>query len=79
MLPSCTPWMVVSRSSTICEIDTFMTLLSSTITNWAEAKIAIGRPRPCRSPSVERLALTGVPAGMRRRFRNTYGHGGADA
>src|SRR6185437_15359947 len=43
-----TPVIVVSRSATICEIDTFMTLLSSTITNCAEAKIAIGRPRPRR-------------------------------
>ena len=42
MIAIWTPWMVVSRSSTICEIDTFMTLLSSTITNWADARIAIG-------------------------------------
>src|SRR3954453_12786229 len=34
--------MVVSRSATICEIDTFMTLLSSTITNCAAARTAIG-------------------------------------
>ena len=32
--------MVVSRSATICEIDTFITLLSSTITNWAAPRIA---------------------------------------
>ena len=38
----CTPWIVVSRSSTICEIATFITLVSSTITNWAEARISIG-------------------------------------
>ena len=38
----CTPWIVVSRSSTICEIATFMTLESSTITNCAEAKMIIG-------------------------------------
>jgi len=35
-------WIVVSRSSTICEIDTFMTLLSRTITDWAAARMAIG-------------------------------------
>src|SRR5262245_42248097 len=41
-MASWTPWMVVSRSATICEIDTFMTLLSSTITNCAAARIVIG-------------------------------------
>src|SRR5690242_548817 len=34
--------MFVSRSATICEIDTFMTLLSSTITNCADARMAMG-------------------------------------
>ena len=38
----CTPWIVVSRSSTICEIATFMTLESSTMTNWAEARMSMG-------------------------------------
>ena len=38
----CTPWIVVSRSSTICEIATFITLESSTMTNWAEARMIIG-------------------------------------
>ena len=42
VMASWTPWIVVSRSSTICEIDTFMTLLSSTITNCAAARIEIG-------------------------------------
>src|SRR3954454_12725135 len=42
VIASCTPWMVVSRSATICEIDTFMTLLSSTITNCAEPRITMG-------------------------------------
>jgi hypothetical protein len=42
VIASWTPWMVVSRSATICEIETFITLLSSTITNWAAARIAIG-------------------------------------
>ena len=37
-----TPWIVVSRSSTICEIATFITLESSTITNWADARISRG-------------------------------------
>jgi hypothetical protein len=32
----------VSRSSTICEIATFMTLVSSTITNCAEASMMSG-------------------------------------
>src|SRR5918994_3655238 len=40
VIASWTPWMVVSRSATIWEIDTFMTLLSSTITNWAAPRIA---------------------------------------
>src|SRR5436190_14468775 len=38
--------MVVSRSATICEIDTFMTLLSSTITNCADPRITMGSPFP---------------------------------
>ena len=38
----CTPWIVVSRSSTICEIATFMTLVSSTMMNWAEASMKRG-------------------------------------
>src|SRR5688572_23345896 len=50
VIASCTPWMVVSRSETISEIATFMTLLSSTITNCAEPRIASGnhtdRPAP---------------------------------
>src|SRR4051795_11668774 len=42
VIASCTPWIVVSRSATICEIDTFITLLSSTITNCADPSTAIG-------------------------------------
>ncbi len=42
VIASWTPWIVVSRSATICEIDTFMTLLSSTITNCAEARMPSG-------------------------------------
>ena len=38
----CTPWIVVSRSSTICEIATFITLESSTMTNCADARISMG-------------------------------------
>ncbi len=51
MIASWTPWMVVSRSATICEIATFMTLLSSTITNWADARMRMAnhRPPPARS------------------------------
>src|SRR5436190_16332796 len=45
VIASWTPAIVVSRSLTICEIDTFMTLLSSTITNCAAARMTIGRPR----------------------------------
>src|ERR687897_1065067 len=42
VIASWTPWIVVSRSATIWLIDTFMTLLSSTITNCAAARTAIG-------------------------------------
>src|SRR3954447_780662 len=52
-MASWTPWMFVWRSSTICEIDTFMTLLSSTITNCAAPKIAIGKPNPLPERAVE--------------------------
>ena len=38
----CTPWIVVCRSSTICEIATFMTLESSTMTNCADARMIMG-------------------------------------
>jgi hypothetical protein len=41
----CTPVTVVFRSDTICEIETFMTLESSTITNWADARITSGSQR----------------------------------
>ena len=42
VIASWTPWIVVPRSDAIWEIETFMTLLSSTITNWAAARMAIG-------------------------------------
>jgi hypothetical protein len=42
VIASWTPRIVVSRSATICEIDTFMTLLSSTVTNCAAPSTAIG-------------------------------------
>ena len=38
----CTPVTVVFRSSTICEIETFITLESSTIMNWADARMISG-------------------------------------
>ena len=37
-----TPWMDVFRSATICEIETFMTLESSTMTNCAAPRITSG-------------------------------------
>ena len=41
MIASWTEDTVVSRSSTTCEIDTFITVVSSTITNWAAPRIRI--------------------------------------
>ena len=38
----CTPVTVVLRSSTICEIETFITLESSTMMNWADARMISG-------------------------------------
>ena len=38
----CTPVTVVLRSSTICEIETFITLESSTMMNWADARMING-------------------------------------
>ena len=38
----CTPVTVVLRSATICEIETFITLESSTMMNWADARIISG-------------------------------------
>src|SRR5918994_6065446 len=59
VIASWTPWTVVSRSATIWLIDTFMTLLSSTITNCAAARTAIGsqfiRAAAGRSPAASPL------------------------
>ena len=41
----CRPTTVVFRSATTCVIDTFITVVSSTITNWAVARIA-ATPQP---------------------------------
>src|SRR4051794_22615998 len=80
VIASWTPWIVVSRSATICEIDTFMTLLSSTITNCAAAKIAMGRPRPDRASSPWAAGwLTAFMGGKRPLFRNTYAHAASRA
>ena len=38
----CTPVTVVFRSATICEIETFITLESSTMMNWADARMTSG-------------------------------------
>ena len=50
----CTPWIVVSRSSTICEIATFMTLESSTMMNWADARMSHGQPLAHERPTLSR-------------------------
>ena len=42
VIAACTPWIEVLRSATIWEIETFITLESSIITNWAEARMMIG-------------------------------------
>src|SRR3990172_2094810 len=57
-MASWTPWMVVPRSAAICEIETFMTLLSSTITNWAEARMRIASHLPTRRPPRLRTRVT---------------------
>jgi hypothetical protein len=41
----CSPSTVVFRSATICEIDTFMTVVSSTMTNCAAESITM-TPQP---------------------------------
>src|SRR5689334_23321322 len=41
-----TPVTVVFRSTTICEIDTFITLESSTMMNWADARMTNGSHFP---------------------------------
>ena len=45
VIAACTPVTVVSRSATICEIETFITLESSTITNCAAARMIRGNQR----------------------------------
>src|SRR3954469_2626041 len=86
-MASCTPWMFVFRSSTICEIATFMTLESRTITNCAAANTAMGRPRPpCFSgrAATAAEAVTFQPApcapilGVRRAAPAADGRGSRD-
>src|SRR3954471_19451817 len=62
VIASWTPWIVVSRSLTICEIDTFMTLLSSTITNCAAARMTIGSPSPVAGRASSAVAIGLGPA-----------------
>ena len=53
----CTPVTVVFRSATICEIETFITLESSTMMNWAAARIVSGSHlRTARLYVLRRLA-----------------------
>ena len=55
VIAACTPVTVVSRSATICEIETFITLESSTITNCAAARMIRGNQR-----RTERIYCVGV-------------------
>ena len=65
VIADCTPWIDVSRSLTICEIDTFITLESSTITNCAAARIMSGSHLRIRrryaSRAVAGRTATGAP------------------
>src|SRR5690349_24586205 len=69
VIASWTPWIVVSRSATIWLIETFMTLLSSTITNCAAARIRIAVQLFIGGPSLPRDlgAVVGMLRGARRR------------
>src|SRR3954452_15367781 len=61
----CTPVTVVFRSTTICEMETFITLESSTMMNWADARMLNGshlRTRPTlREPSETMTTLANRP------------------
>ncbi len=46
----CRPTTVVSRSATTCVIDTFITVVSSTMMNWAVARIP-ATPQPTFTPA----------------------------
>src|SRR3954451_19776050 len=75
VIASWTPEIVVSRSLTICEIDTFMTLLSSTITNCAAASTEIGS-------QTRRVACSAIrpivrATGRRRQWRAPVSRGDA--
>src|SRR5689334_2900957 len=78
----CTPVIVVLRSATICEIETFMTLLSRTITNWAAARIAIGsqlvRMGGHRTRSTPAGPVRCEPGRPVRRLQTDYGPGWRD-
>src|SRR3954454_14294632 len=76
----CTPVTVVFRSATICEIETFMTLESSTMMNWADARMISGshlRTRPTlRWPPEEPADGKSRPAPIDELLR--VGSSGAD-
>ena len=42
VMAACTPWIEVLRSAVIWEIETFITLVSSVMTNWPEARMMMG-------------------------------------
>src|SRR3954462_14161731 len=42
VIAACTPWIEVLRSAVIWEIETFITLVSSVMTNWPEARMMMG-------------------------------------
>jgi heme/copper-type cytochrome/quinol oxidase subunit 3 len=56
VIAPCTPVTVVSRSATICEIETFITLESSTITNCAAARMTRGNQRRIKRPYLASVA-----------------------
>src|SRR5215203_2859082 len=85
-MAACIAVTVVSRSSTTVEMDTFMTVPSSTITNWADPRIATTDHLFIFSPASDdlRRGTSGHPGRWARTtsewsIRRQYGSGCPDA
>src|SRR3954449_8925595 len=78
-----TPWIEVLRSAVICEIETFITLVSSVMTNWPEARMTIGIHLRIALPALGGRRVLGCELGEQAPFLLVLGeeeedHGRAD-
>src|SRR3954452_9743291 len=83
VIAACTPWIEVLRSAVICEIETFITLVSSVMTNWPEARMTIGIHWRIALPALGGRGVVGCERGVQARCERVLGEeeevdGGAD-